>query len=149
MFKRLILLCLALVLVGVLLTQSVFASSKYTTKWEKSNAPVNLPILMYHSVENKPGNGLCVPPEQLEQQLKYLHEQGYYTVTPAEAYKILVQNKVPKKHKKLVIVTFDDGYENNYTAEEISHSRNDRFDHKQNRHPRDANFKTNQRNEEK
>lgn len=100
MFKRLILLCLALVLVGVLLTQSVFASSKYTTKWEKSNAPVNLPILMYHSVENKPGNGLCVPPEQLEQQLKYLHEQGYYTVTPAEAYKILVQNKVPKKHQK-------------------------------------------------
>lgn len=76
MFKRLILLCLALVLVGVLLTQSVFASSKYTTKWEKSNAPVNLPILMYHSVENKPGNGLCVPPEQLEQQLKYLHERA-------------------------------------------------------------------------
>ncbi|MDQ2233961.1 polysaccharide deacetylase family protein [Ligilactobacillus animalis] len=48
--------------------------------------------------------------------MKYLHEQDYYTVTPAEAYKILAQNKVPKKHKKLVMVTFDDGYENNYTA---------------------------------
>ena len=55
MFKRFILFCLALVLMGVLLTQSVFASPKYTTKWEKINTPVNLPILMYHSVENKPG----------------------------------------------------------------------------------------------
>lgn len=116
MFKRLILLSLALVLGGALLTQSASASKKHTVKWEKADAPVSLPILMYHSVENKPGNGLCVPPEQLEQQLKYLHEQGYYTVTPAEAYKILAQNKVPKKHKKLVMVTFDDGYENNYTA---------------------------------
>lgn len=67
MFKRLILLCLALVLGGALLTQSAFASKKHTVKWEKATAPVSLPILMYHSVENKPGNGLCVPPEQLEQ----------------------------------------------------------------------------------
>lgn len=116
MFKRLILLCLAIVFWGTLSTQSALASKKHTVKWEKASAPVSLPILMYHSIENKPGNGLCVPPEQLEQQLKYLHEQGYYTVTPAEAYKILGQNKVPKKHKKLVMVTFDDGYEDNYTA---------------------------------
>lgn len=67
MFKRLILLSLALVLGGALLTQTAFASKKHTVKWEKVSAPVNLPILMYHSVENKPGNGLCVPPEQLEQ----------------------------------------------------------------------------------
>lgn len=90
------------------MTQTAFASKKHTVKWEKASAPVGLPILMYHSVENKPGNGLCVPTEQLEQQLKYLHEQGYYTVTSAEAYKILAQNKVPKKHKKLVMVTFDE-----------------------------------------
>ncbi|GAB9258791.1 hypothetical protein [Ligilactobacillus animalis] len=49
------------------MTQTEFASKKHTVKWEKASAPVNLPILMYHSVENKPGNGLCVPPEQLEQ----------------------------------------------------------------------------------
>lgn len=114
MFKRCYLMVLMVCLVLLAPAQSILAAKKPAITWQKVEEPLRFPILMYHSVENRPGNRLCVPPEQLEQRLKYLHDNGYYTLTPAEAYKALVENKRPWGKQKLVLVSFDDGYENNY-----------------------------------
>ena len=90
---------------------------KEHTHWKKVTAPVSFPILMYHSIANIPGNSLCLPPEQFEHQMELLHKEGYYTLTPNEAYRVLTRQEVPVgKENKIVFITFDDGYENNYSS---------------------------------
>ena len=80
--------------------------------WEKQEAPVKLPILMYHAIhvmapEEEANANLIVDPTTFESHLKALQEAGYYAVTPEEAYKILTENVLPKD-KKVVWLTFDD-----------------------------------------
>ena len=99
----------------------VSASSSHHRKahihWKKVTAPVSFPILMYHSIANIPGNSLCLPPGQFEHQMELLHKEGYYTLTPNEAYRVLTRQEVPVgKENKIVFITFDDGYENNYSS---------------------------------
>lgn len=90
---------------------------KAHTHWKKVTAPVSFPILMYHSIANIPGNSLCLPSEQFEHQMELLHKEGYYTLTPNEAYRVLTRQEVPVgKENKIVFITFDDGYENNYSS---------------------------------
>jgi peptidoglycan/xylan/chitin deacetylase (PgdA/CDA1 family) len=83
-----------------------------TTGWSKTNTPVHIPILMYHSISS--GNSLRVPKEQFQQEVKWLKDNGYYTLSPEEALTVLTENKEPRK--KIVLITFDDGYKDNYTA---------------------------------
>ncbi|MDN2453916.1 polysaccharide deacetylase family protein [Lactobacillus sp. UCMA15818] len=85
-----------------------------TAHWTSLTSPVKIPILMYHSISDKPGNSLCIPPEQFANQIKWLKQNHYYMLTPTQAYLVLKTNKVPSK--KIVWVTLDDGYLNNYTA---------------------------------
>ena len=74
----------------------------------------SVPVLMYHSITYEKGNDVCLPPEKLEEQFKYLKDNGYYTITLNELYEYLTNNTpIPQKS---VVLTFDDGYENNYTA---------------------------------
>ena len=90
---------------------------KEHTHWKKVTTPVRFPILMYHSIANIPGNSLCLPPEQFEHQMELLHKEGYYTLTPNEVYRVLTRQEIPVgKENKIVFITFDDGYENNYSS---------------------------------
>ena len=74
---------------------------------------MSVPVLMYHSISYEKGNAICLPVEVFEKQLKYLKDNGYYTVTLTDLYKYLIKDTpIPKKS---VVLTFDDGYENNYT----------------------------------
>ena len=80
--------------------------------WEKQEAPVQLPILMYHAIHvmapGEEGNAnLIVDPTTFESHLQALQQAGYYAVSPEEAYKMLTENVVPKD-KKAVWLTFDD-----------------------------------------
>ncbi|MCI3983423.1 polysaccharide deacetylase family protein [Bacillus vallismortis] len=81
-----------------------------TSTWIKTEKPAKLPILMYHSISS--GNSLRVPKEEFEAHMKWLHDNGYQTVTPKEAYLMLTQDKKP--NEKCVLITFDDGYTDNY-----------------------------------
>ncbi|EUJ39247.1 polysaccharide deacetylase family protein [Brochothrix campestris] len=83
-----------------------------TQRWLTRETPVKIPILMYHSISS--GNSLRVPPTEFEQQMQFLKEAGYYTLTPAELYQAFETNTVPAE--KVVLITFDDGYTDNYTA---------------------------------
>lgn len=73
-------------------------------------------ILGYHSIMpkaiNTSGDNLVVDQEKFEQQLKLLKKLGYKTMTLDEFY--CWKNKQCKKDKKSVLITFDDGYNNNY-----------------------------------
>lgn len=79
--------------------------------WLKSDSEISFPILMYHSLSE--GNSLKIPPAEFKQHMEWLKKEGYYTLTPEEAYDVLTLNKKPAE--KIVWITFDDGYLNNYT----------------------------------
>jgi len=79
---------------------------------------VQIPILMYHYVSAPPGNAdrvrkdLSVSPERFESHLAYLKDSGYHTVLLDDLLYALTQGRaLPEKP---IILTFDDGYEDNY-----------------------------------
>ncbi|MBG9914905.1 polysaccharide deacetylase family protein [Bacillus sonorensis] len=82
-----------------------------TADWISVKSPARIPILMYHSISS--GNSLRVPEAEFRGHMKWLKENGYYTLTPEEAYTVLTEDKMPRK--KSVLITFDDGYTDNYT----------------------------------
>lgn len=78
-----------------------------------------IPVLMYHSiadnsnVTNLASKSIILPPEVFREQMQYLKDNGYTTLTLDELYNFLKNNKpVPEKS---VVLTFDDAYKDNYT----------------------------------
>lgn len=73
---------------------------------------VPIPVVMYHSLLPGGNSDYVIDPALFEQDLTYLQQQGYTTVTVADliAY---VREGAPLPEKP-VMLTFDDGYYNNY-----------------------------------
>ncbi len=69
-----------------------------------------VPVLMYHAVSDQTWGleGLFLSPSDMEAQLKYLTENGYDPIFFSDLPHL-------NQYKKPVILTFDDGYNNNYT----------------------------------
>ncbi len=79
-------------------------------------APEGFPILEYHMVNARElgeERAYAVPPKEFCQQLDYLQEQGYTTITLLEFMK--AKKGKLELPEKPIILTFDDGYEDNYT----------------------------------
>lgn len=82
------------------------------------NRTLNVPILMYHHVSSLPpatelNYGLTVTDKNLQAQLEYLRIHGFHTVTLTQLFAALYRGaKLPTKP---VVLTFDDGYLDNYT----------------------------------
>jgi peptidoglycan/xylan/chitin deacetylase (PgdA/CDA1 family) len=71
-----------------------------------------IPIVMYHSIGYEEGNPARVTKENFREQMKYLKDNDYITLTLNDAYDFFVNNKpVPEKS---IVITFDDGYVDNY-----------------------------------
>lgn len=75
---------------------------------------------MYHYISVPPAGAdavrrdLSVSPERFESHLQYLKEKGYRVVTLDDLlYALTLGRTLPEKP---VILTFDDGYEDNYTG---------------------------------
>ncbi len=69
-------------------------------------------ILMYHSIDYEKGNDLRVPKEKFREQMKYLKDNNFTTLSLQEVYDFLENNKpIPEKS---VAITLDDGYMDNY-----------------------------------
>ncbi len=96
LLSALLVLPLLLLLVGVVLMHS---------------SP-GVPVLNYHQVEQKNGNPLTLWPDQFEAQMAYLADEGYTTITIDEMMDAL-EHGTPLPEKP-VIITFDDGYADNY-----------------------------------
>ncbi len=77
-----------------------------------------LPILMYHYVEIAPASstlpGLYLDPKIFSEQLATLQKNNYQSLFVSEAARELKQNIKPEGNK--IVLTFDDGYEDFYTA---------------------------------
>jgi len=72
------------------------------------------PILMYHSISDKKNSSLCVAPVDFARQMEFLHKKGYSVIS----LDALVQ-EIKKGRTYLpgtVVVTFDDGFEDNFTS---------------------------------
>ncbi len=89
----------------------IFDNKTEMTSGEKG---VNVPIIMYHSVlkNQKKLGKFVISPTQFEEDLKYLKENGYETVFMSQLIDY-VYNKTPLPEKP-VVLTFDDGYYNNF-----------------------------------
>lgn len=72
-----------------------------------------VPILMYHGISKQDNESLCVTPYNFLKQIAYIKKMGYNVMSLDE----LVEGMKSKRHFKhnTVVITFDDGYEDNYT----------------------------------
>jgi len=82
----------------------------------------DVPILMYHYIRNAPANDqlgaiLSVSPQNFASQMKYLHDDNYWTIKLADLADPNLQeiSKVYYLKKKPIVITFDDGYDDAYT----------------------------------
>jgi peptidoglycan/xylan/chitin deacetylase (PgdA/CDA1 family) len=69
-----------------------------------------LPVLMYHHISPKPGLVTCSP-ENFRAQMRWLAKNGWKTLSTATFAAALASGKIPKKS---VLITFDDGYLDNW-----------------------------------
>ena len=105
-------------LLGLYLVQDDGAKRSYSTSEpiaipsaDQIPAGVNIPVLMYHALGDNPWSsitGLFVRPAEMEKQLKYLQDNGFTTVTFEDMNRL-------SEIQKPVMLTFDDGYDDNYT----------------------------------
>ena len=91
------------------------------TSSSRTSAPAvsltdSVPVLMYHSLQFDPAhpdNSARIKAESFAAQMKWLHDNGYTTLTLRQLYDgLLEQGGFPQKS---VALTFDDGYEDFYT----------------------------------
>lgn len=90
----------------------------YTTTTAASSENINelkVPIIMYHSILNNPQKTgkYIITPTQLEKDLLCLLDNDYHTITTEELINYVYNNiELPTNP---IILTFDDGYYNNYS----------------------------------
>lgn len=80
-----------------------------------ADPPTGFPILEYHMVKDDASpeeRRYVVPPADFAEQLDYLAAEGYTTITPQDYARARKgKQQLPEKP---VILSFDDGYEDNY-----------------------------------
>jgi peptidoglycan/xylan/chitin deacetylase (PgdA/CDA1 family) len=89
----------------------IFKYEYYLFEMQRNSGPAKgIPTLVYHCVDkNRFGDPeMFISPGLFEEQMKYLHDSGYTPIT-------FEQLAAPYKITKPILITFDDGYENNYT----------------------------------
>ena len=77
-----------------------------------ANAKNTVAVLNYHQINDVDNNALTVTVKDFDDQMRYLSENNYNVITPKEMLDAFKNNaKLPDK---TVIITFDDGYKDNY-----------------------------------
>jgi peptidoglycan/xylan/chitin deacetylase (PgdA/CDA1 family) len=122
-------LCIAVVITAVYSVMGEVKSSSEaapsevaTSKTDKANEipttrndKIKIPVICYHSINKDPSgkSPIIISPEKFRQHLQTIKDNGYTTLTMAQFNDYLLGDKpVPEKS---VLLTFDDGYMDNYT----------------------------------
>lgn len=96
----------ALLLVGA-------AAAVGAVSYTAAAPPAGIPILEYHKINDIDTDVCAIPTREFREQLQYLQEQGYQTISLLEFIKAKKgKGELPPKP---IVLTFDDGYEDNYT----------------------------------
>lgn len=105
-------------MIGVFST-GIFAAAAagISARWNWWRPQINgVTILMYHKVGNPPPGSqlkkLWVSNDMFRKQMAYLAERGYHSITFKDIYQLWDKN-IPLPPNP-VLITFDDGYANNY-----------------------------------
>ena len=72
----------------------------------------DIPILMYHEISTV-HHEWCLAPAEFTAQMKFLHEQGYKTISLSQLHAGILHHQ--ETAEKLVVITFDDGRKGVYT----------------------------------
>lgn len=75
---------------------------------------ISLPVIMYHHISEKPEllGTYTISPEEFENDIKYLKEQGYCSISAEQLLNYFKHgSSLPEKP---VMITFDDGFESFY-----------------------------------
>ncbi len=102
----------------IVLTVISFSAFTYSSNvvlpvFDESSS-MQLPILMYHSVlkDNKKAGKYVITPQKFEEDLIYLKEKGYTTISAKQLVRYVYSDgTLPEKP---VVITFDDGMYNNF-----------------------------------
>ena len=90
--------------------KEVYADNEYTTK---------IPVLTFHRIVSDEDKKKIYPHNQwvgsakvFESMMKYLHDNGYETISTNDFYEWYIGNR--EYGKKTVLITFDDGFYEDY-----------------------------------
>lgn len=114
MKKRQTYLLLGIIIIILFVAVPKFGIQAVVASYDRNN-PVNLqdvPILNYHKVDIL-NHALSVSPQEFEEQMEYLYKNGFHTIAPDQLMAYLKYGK--KLPDKPIMITFDDGYLDNYT----------------------------------
>lgn len=84
-------------------------------------ATTSMPILYYHHIRHynnpsdKTGEALSVTPEKFREQMRWLFDRHYVTITPEQLLQLFNGHLILPLGKKPAMVSFDDGYDNMLT----------------------------------
>ena len=96
-------------------THTATEDSKEENRFEgltMTNENVGVPVLYYHSVDPSEANEVIISPEKLREELTFIKDSGYTTLTMSELNDYILNNApIPEKS---IVITFDDGYADNY-----------------------------------
>ena len=89
-------------------------SSQMPLTLSDSRDSVDIPILMYHSISKDASgeNEYTISQSRFEGDLKWLRDNGYTTIFPSQLAAYV--NEGAMLPAKPVIISFDDGFANNY-----------------------------------
>ena len=90
------------------------SSSIITVTKAEHEENISLPVIMYHHISEdyKALNDYVISPKELEEDFKYLRENGYTSILPKDLISYI--NGEKKLPENPVILTFDDGFESVY-----------------------------------
>ncbi|WP_244834407.1 polysaccharide deacetylase family protein [Clostridium sp. BJN0001] len=100
-----------IILLVIILSVFMFFSKKALSSTKMDN--IKIPVLYYHSVNPSWKNELTIPPDLLKSELQFIKDSGFSAITASDFYDY-IENKKPLP-KKTIMITFDDGYMDNYT----------------------------------
>lgn len=81
--------------------------------WQKTTQKFYAPILLYHHIELKrPQNSYYVSPDIFDEQMKWLKDNDYTVISLDDFYTTI--NNEELLPPKPVVITFDDGYRDQY-----------------------------------
>ena len=73
---------------------------------------VGVPVLNYHLISNRKINSLAITPQEFDEQMAYLHDNGYTTISPDQLLDYIEFSKPLPENP--ILITFDDGYRDAY-----------------------------------
>lgn len=104
-------------MIGLTVSAAVFLIGRgflFSSAYERRKNGIFLPVIMYHSIYDGTPQEYIVTPQQLNDDLRWLSENGYKSVTADELTDYVCGAGILPP--KPVMITFDDGFYNNLSV---------------------------------